>query len=102
MAFLGVFILIAIIFLATITTDKNPKLRPLWKIVACIMFFTGSICLIVNAIGLPISFLQWIELLGPVGSFFFKLGLVFGGVAVFALVNHNPDAYDEYFDGKQE
>ena len=101
MAFLGVIILAALIFLATTTTDKNPKLRPFWKIIGSLMFFLGSTCLIVNSVGLPIGFLQWIEMMGPVGSFFFKLGLVFGGVAIFALVNHDPDAYDEYFDGKE-
>jgi hypothetical protein len=24
-----------------------------------------------------------------------------GGIMIFILVNHNPDAYDEYFDGKK-
>lgn len=101
MAFLGLFILIALIFGATTTVDKKPELRPLWMLIGCIMFFTGSICLIVNAVGITIGFLQWIELMGVTGSFFFKLGLIFGGVAIVVLVNHNPDAYDEYFDGKQ-
>lgn len=101
MAFLGLFILITLILLATTTIDKYPKLRSFWMFIGFIMFFTGSSCLVVNSVGITIGFLEWIELMGIAGSFFFKLGLIFGGIAIVILVNHNPDAYDEYFDGKR-
>lgn len=99
MQLIGFLILGSLIYFATTSVDKNPKLRITWMLVGCVMFFTGSICLIVNSVGLTIGFLQWIENMGTMGSFLFKLGLIFGGIAIVVLVNHNPDAYDEYFDG---
>jgi len=95
-AFLSIGLLI---FFATTTIEKNPQLRTKWMLVGCVLFFTGSLSLIINAVGLTFGFLQWIEALGTLGSFFFKLALVFGGILIVILVNHNPDAYDEYFDG---
>lgn len=99
MQLFGFLILATLLYAATTTTDKNPSLRLFWMLVGCIMFFTGSICLIVNTVGLTIGFLAWIESMGVLGSFLFKLGLIFGGIAIVVLVNHNPDGYDEYFDG---
>lgn len=90
-----------LLYLSIVTTEKNPKYRVRWMILGCILFFTGSLSLIINAVGLTFGVLEWIELMGTVGSFFFKLALVFGGVAMFFMVNHNPDAYDEYFDGNK-
>lgn len=101
MQFIGFFILAAIIYFTTTTVEEKPKLRPLWTLVGCLMFFTGSLCLIVNSVGLTIGFLAWIELMGVLGSFLFKLGLVFGGIAVVILAHHNPESYDEYFDGNK-
>jgi hypothetical protein len=97
-AFLSIGLLI---FFATTTVEKNPQLRIKWMLVGCTLFFTGSICLIVNSVGLTFGFLQWIDALGILGSFLFKLALIFGGILIVILVNHNPDAYDEYFDGNK-
>ncbi|CAA6825787.1 MAG: Unknown protein [uncultured Aureispira sp.] len=101
MQLVGFLILASTIYFSTTTVEKNPKLRTFWTIVGCLMFFTGALCLIVNSVGLQIGFLMWIELMGVLGSFLFKIGLIFGGIAVVILANHNPEAYDEYFDGKK-
>lgn len=96
---IGFLILAIPIFLTTTMVEKDPKWRIPWMIVGCIMFFTGIICLIVNSVALTIGFLAWIEKMGVLGSFLFKLGLIFGGVAIVVLANHSPESYDEYFDG---
>ena len=90
-----------LIFLAIYSVEKKPKLRPFWMILGCLMFFTGSISLIVNSVGLSLGSLQWIDSMGVLGSFMFKLTIIFGGIVIVFLVNHNPDAYDEYFDGNK-
>lgn len=97
----GFLLLAGIIFLTTTTIEKKPELRIFWMIVGCLMFFTGIISLVVNSVVLTLGFLEWVEGMGPLGSFLFKLGLIFGGIAVVVLANHNPDAYDEYFDGSK-
>jgi hypothetical protein len=97
----GFLLLAGIVFLTTTTVEKKPELRLFWMVVGCIMFFTGMLTLIVNSVALQIGFLQWVEGMGVLGSFLFKLGLIFGGIAVVVLANHRPDAYDEYFDGKK-
>ncbi len=97
----GFLLLAGIIFLTTMTVEKKPELRILWMIVGCIMFFTGVISLVVNSVVLTLGFLKWVEGMGVLGSFLFKLGLIFGGIAVVILANHRPEAYDEYFDGKK-
>jgi|GEM_PF-3218796 len=101
MQLVGFLIIAGLIFLAITTVDRNPNMRVPWMIIGCILFFTGSICLIVNTVGITIGFLAWIETMGKLGSFLFKLSLVIAGVVIFALVNHNPDSYDEYFDGNK-
>jgi hypothetical protein len=90
-----------LLFLAVNSVEKNPKYRPYWMILGCIMFFTGSISLVVNSVGLTLGSLQWVESMGPFASFLFKMSLIMGGIMIFILVNHNPDAYDEYFDGNK-
>ncbi len=97
----GFLLLAGIVFLTTTTVEKKPELRLFWMVVGRIMFFTGMLTLIVNSVALQIGFLQWVEGMGVLGSFLFKLGLIFGGIAVVVLANHRPDAYDEYFDGKK-
>ncbi len=99
LSIIGFSCLALLIYFAVTTVEKNPKLRVRWMVLGCLLFFTGSICLIVNSVGLTLGFLQWIDLMGVAPSFFFKLALVFGGIVIVILVNHNPDAYDEYFDG---
>jgi len=95
----GFSLLAGIIFLTTTTVERKPELRIFWMCVGCLMFFTGIISLVVNSVVLTLDFLAWVENMGVLGSFLFKLGLVFGGIAVVILANHNPEAYDEYFDG---
>lgn len=90
-----------LLFLAVNSAEKKPKYRPYWMILGCIMFFTGSISLVVNAVGLTLGSLQWVDAMGPLASFLFKMSLVMGGIMIFILVNHNPNAYDEYFDGNK-
>ena len=97
----GFCLLASIIFLTTTTIEKKPELRVFWMIVGCIMFFTGMISLVVNSVVLTLGFLNWVEGMGQLGSFLFKLGLIFGGIAVVILANHSPEAYDEYFDGSK-
>lgn len=96
LGFLGIAL---IVFFTTTTTETKPQWRIRWMIVGCLMFFAGAISLVVNAVGLTLGMLQWIELMGITWSFFFKLTLVFGGIAVVVLANHRPEEYDEYFDG---
>ena len=96
LGFLGI---ARIIFFTTATIERKPQWRIRWMIVGCIMFFTGAIAMVVNAVGLTLGMLQWVQLMGVTWSFFFKLSLIFGGVAVVVLANHRPEAYDEYFDG---
>ena len=91
----------SLIFLAINSVEKKPSLRPFWMILGCLMFFTGSISMIINSVGLSLGSLQWVESMGVLGSFMFKLTLIFGGIVIVFLVNHNPDAYDEYFDGNK-
>ncbi|MCH2023131.1 MAG: hypothetical protein MK207_11700 [Saprospiraceae bacterium] len=93
--------ILILIFWAINSVEKKPSLRPLWMIIGCLMFFTGSLSLIINSVGLSFGALQWVESMGVLGSFMFKLSLIFGGIVVVFLVNHNPDAYDEYFDGNK-
>ena len=98
---LGFSVVGLIIFFTTTTIERRPEWRMRWVLVGCAMFFLGAISLTVNAVGLTLGMLNWIELMGITWSFFFKLTLVFGGVAVVVLANHKPEAYDEYFDGKK-
>lgn len=98
LGFLGVAL---IIFLTTTTIETKPQWRIRWMIVGCLMFFLGAFSLAVNAVGLTLGMLGWIELMGVTWSFFFKLTLIFGGIAVVILANHRPEAYDEYFDGEK-
>lgn len=95
----GFSLLAGIIFLTTTTVERKPELRVFWMFVGCLMFFMGIISLVVNSVVLTLGFLAWVENMGVLGSFLFKLGLVFGGIAVVVLANHSPEAYDEYFDG---
>ena len=97
-SFTTIFVLI---FLAVNSVEKKPKLRPYWMTLGCGMFFAGSISLVVNSVGLTLGSLQWVESMGVLWSFIFKLLLIFGGIVIVILVNHNPGAYDEYFDGKK-
>lgn len=97
----GFSLLAGIIFLTTTTVEKKPELRIFWMIVGCLMFFIGVISLVVNSVVLTLDFMGWVEEMGTLGSFLFKLGLVFGGIAVVVLASHSPDTYDEYFDGNK-
>ncbi len=89
----------SLVYLAATTTDKNPALKYRWVFVGFVMFITGILNLVINSVGLYYGFFAWIEALGQLGSFFFKLGLIFGGIAIVVLVTHEEEAYDEYFDG---
>ena len=99
--FVSFAIIFFLIFLAVNSLEKKPKLRPYFMLIGCAMFFTGSISLVVNSVGLTLGSLQWVESMGVLWSFMFKLLLIFGGIVIVILVNHNPDAYDEYFDGEK-
>ncbi len=101
MQLLGVAILSGTIFAAIRTTNKNPDLKTLWTFVGFLMFLSGMIMIVVNMVGIYYGFLAWIEDMGRVGSFLFKLGLIFGGVAIVTLVRYDEEAHDEYFDGNK-
>lgn len=99
MQILGVVILATVVFLAQKTLQTNPKLKNLWIFIGFLMFMTGMLTLVVNSVGIYYGFLGWIEMMGKLGSFLFKLGLILCGVAIVALSTHDEEAYDEYFDG---
>jgi hypothetical protein len=98
---LGVLIIGGLIAASQITLKKNPKLKTFWVFIGFLMFITGMLSLVVNSVGITFGFLNWVEQMGKLGSFLFKLGLIFGGVAVVVLVSHDEEAYDEYFDGNK-
>lgn len=98
---LGFSALLILIYASISTVEKKPHLRKYWMILGCILFFLGTISLVVNSVGLTLGTLQWVEQMGKLGSFLFKVFMIMSGVIIFVLVNHNPEAYDEYFDGNK-
>ena len=94
-------VLFMIVFLSINSVEKNPSLRIYWMLIGAVLFFMGAICLVVNSVGLTLGMLEWIEAMDPFAAFMFKIALIMSGVIIFVLVNHNPEAYDEYFDGKK-
>ena len=99
MQLFGAALIGGLIYLAPTTTQKNPKLKTIWIFAGFLMFWFGMLNLVINSVGSYYGFLGWIEMMGKLGSFIFKLSLIFGGIAIVVLVTHEEDAYDEYFDG---
>jgi len=99
MQILGVLILAGTVYLSLWSMKRNPNLKNLWVFVGFIMFVMGVLNLVVNSVGIYYGFLGWIEQMGKLGSFLFKLGMIFCGIAIVVLVTHDEDAYDEYYDG---
>ena len=101
MQLLGIGILGGVVYGASYTAGRNPKLKRTWLFVGFLMFVVGVLNIVVNMVGIYYSFFGWIEMMGKLGAVLFKLGLIFGGIAIVVLVTHDEEAYDEYFDGSK-
>ena len=93
--------LFSLLYFSIKTTEARPQLKNVWVLVGFILFMLGMLTIVVNSVGIYYGFLAWIENMGKLGSFIFKLSMVFVGVAIVVLVRYDEDAYDEYFDGKK-
>ena len=91
--------LLSLLYLSLKSTEARPELKNMWVFIGFILFLMGMLTIVVNSVGIYYGFLAWIENMGKLGSFIFKLSMVFVGVAIVVLVRYDEDAYDEYFDG---
>jgi uncharacterized membrane protein len=53
--------------------------KALWTTVGFLLIITGFLALAMSMVGLKFAFLQWMDLLGGLGSFITKLVMVLGG-----------------------
>ncbi len=53
--------------------------KALWTTVGFLLIIIGFLALAMSMVGLKFAFLQWMDLLGGLGSFITKLVMVLGG-----------------------
>ncbi|MBL7817518.1 MAG: hypothetical protein JNL70_21105 [Saprospiraceae bacterium] len=67
-------------------------------IIAFLSFLFGSSALVLSLVGVKLSFLLWLDAGGPLLGFILRLVMIFGGVALAWIANHNWQAEDEEND----
>jgi hypothetical protein len=76
--------------------------RTLYTAIGFVFFILGALSLLINMVGLDFGFLFFLDYLGKLGSFLFKLGFILVGILIVAFANADENRYDEYFDGEKE
>jgi uncharacterized membrane protein len=70
--------------------------KALWTTVGFLLIIIGFLALAMSMVGLKFAFLQWMDLLGGLGSFITKLVMVLGGfVLVYMAQTDLSQAEDE-------
>lgn len=70
--------------------------KALWTTVGFLLILIGFLALAMSMVGLKFAFLQWMDLLGGLGSFITKLVMVLGGfVLVYMAQTDLSQAEDE-------
>jgi hypothetical protein len=72
--------------------------KTVFVIIGFLLLLFGMSALVLSLVGVKLSFLLWIDAGGPTLGFVIRLLMIFGGVAIAWLANHNWAAEDESND----
>jgi uncharacterized membrane protein len=72
--------------------------KNIFTVVGFALLLFGMSALVLSLVGVKFSFLLWIDAGGPTLGFVIRLLMIFGGVAIAWLANHNWAAEDEERD----
>ena len=67
-------------------------------VAAFLLFLLGASALVLSLVGVKLSFLLWLDAGGPLLGFVLRLLMIFGGVALAWLAQHNWEADEEEND----
>jgi uncharacterized membrane protein len=72
--------------------------KSIFTIVGFLLLIFGMSALVLSLVGVKLSFLTWIDAGGALLGFVIRLVMIFGGVAMAWLANHNWAAENEEND----
>lgn len=72
--------------------------KTIFLLLAFFLFIFGASALVLSLVGVKLSFLLWLDAGGPLLGFVLRLLMLFGGVTIAWLANHNWEADDEEND----
>lgn len=75
-------------------TTRNKK--ALFSILGFLLFILGFLSILLGMVGIKIVFLLWIDALGRLGAFLFKLTMIIAGVTMVILTRGDEARFDDY------
>lgn len=75
-------------------TTRNKK--ALYSIIGFLLFLFGFLSILLGMVGIKIVFLLWIDALGRLGAFLFKLTMIIAGITMIILTRGDEARFDDY------
>lgn len=80
-------------------TTRNKK--ALFSIIGFLLFIFGFLSILLGMVGIKIVFLLWIDALGRLGAFLFKLTMIIAGVTMIILTRGDEARFDDYLTDEE-